>query len=99
MSLAQFTCRFGDGATRLRIRELTGLDEQCVRDVSTATAIALLDRVVEAGPGTSWRAAHLTAADRDRLLAAIYRATYGDWITSTPPCRNCASLFDLTFAL
>jgi hypothetical protein len=54
---------------------------------------------VEAWPGASWRAAHLTAADRDRLLAAIYRTTYGDRIASTPPCRNCGSLFDLTFAL
>ena len=99
MSLAQITCRFGDGAARLRVRELNGLDEQCIRDVSTATAIALLDRVVEARPGASWRAAQLTAADRDRLLAAIYRATYGERIASTPRCPNCGNLFDLTFAL
>jgi hypothetical protein len=99
MSVAQVSCRFGDDAARLRIRELTGLDEQCIRDVSTRTAIALLNRVVEPRPEASWQAARLTAADRDRLLAAIYRVTYGERVASTPQCQKCQSLFDLTFTI
>ena len=91
--------RFAPGGPRLRIRELTGYDEQSVRDWSTATAIGLLDRVVEDPTGASWRSASLTPADRDRLLAGVYRVTFGSRVSTTSRCGQCGSLFDLSFSL
>ena len=35
-------------------------------------------------------AADLTAADRDRLLAALYEQAFGDRIDSTLTCAECA---------
>src|SRR6266851_4566390 len=99
MSFEHVSFRFARGTPRVRLRELTGFDEQCVRDVSTATAIGLLDRLVEGVPEGSWRVVQLTACDRDRLLAAVYRLTYGKRIDSTSQCTQCGSLFDLTFSL
>jgi hypothetical protein len=99
MALGPITCRFWRGAPRVWLRELTGFDEQSVRDVSTATAIHLLDRLVELAPEDAWQAVELTAADRDRLLATIYRSTYGQRIDSTSRCTECGSLFDLAFSL
>jgi hypothetical protein len=84
------------------VREVTGHDEADVDGAASATAIRLLDRLLvaddEAGilPG---HAADLTAADRDRLLAAIYRRAYGDRIESTVTCGACRQPFDLSFSL
>ena len=86
--------RFAPGMHRVVLRELTGHDERFVRDTSTAAAIALLDQLVEPA-GESWRTARLTASDRDRLLAAVYRLTYGDRIESTARCQRCDSPFDV----
>ncbi len=82
----------------IRLRELTGLDERSVVSAGTAAAIDLLDRLAEAAPA-GWRAVRLTAADRDRLLAAVYRRAYGQRVAGTVPCSACASPFDLEFAL
>src|SRR5438132_9690949 len=82
--------------------ELTGRDEAGVHDLNTAAAVALLDGLVGRDgldgvqPG---RAIELTASDRDRLLAAVYRRTYGDRITSTLTCAGCGVPFDLSFSL
>jgi len=78
------------------VRELTGGEERAVADATTASALALLDRVLEpeAEP-----AADLTAADRDRLLLAIQRRAFGDRVESTIACRACAAPFDLDFTL
>jgi len=84
------------------VRALCGHDEEAVTETSTAAAIALLDRVlvdvpgVVVGPG---RARELTAPDRDRLLTALYRATFGPRVESTRECRACHELFDLVFML
>lgn len=84
------------------LRELCGYDEAAVADTGTHTALQLLDRLlVEAphthvGPGD---AAALTASDRDRLLAAVYRRAYGDHITGTVHCIHCGDPFDLHFSL
>src|SRR5262245_21821872 len=99
MPLAQVSCRFAPGPARVKVRELTGLDEQLVQDASTATAIELLDRLVEGLPDGPGRAARVTASDRDRLLAAVYRLPYGPRIDSTARCTACGKLFDLTFSL
>lgn len=85
-----------------RLREMTGHDEEAVDDSSTRSAIDLLDRLLTeaegciVGPGS---AGNLTAADRDRLLAAIYRRAFGDRIVSTIACKSCATLFDISFSL
>jgi hypothetical protein len=99
MTLAQVALRLAHSACRVWLRELTGRDEQSVGDTSTATAIRLLDRLVESPPDRSWRVAELTASDRDRLLAALYRHTYGTRVASTSRCTQCSSLFDVAFAL
>ena len=41
----------------------------------------------------------LVAADRDRLLAAVYAQAYGDRIESSITCTRCAQPFDLHFSL
>src|SRR5262249_48366965 len=87
------TCRLAHNAACVKVNELTGFDEQAVRDVSTATALELLDRLLQDVSAGSWRAAQLTASDRDRLLAAVYRVTYGPRIDSTPRCTQCGSFF------
>jgi hypothetical protein len=83
-----------------RLRELNGFDEQSVRGVDTATAIALLDRLLEHAPGSSaedLKAIRLTASQRDRLLAAVYERTFGPRIDSTVRCTGCGQLVDATF--
>jgi hypothetical protein len=44
-------------------------------------------------------AAQLTAADRDRLLAAIFQRNYGRQVVSTLICSACGQVFDLDFDL
>jgi hypothetical protein len=96
----QVSFRFAPGMHQVGIRELTGHDERFVCDTSTSTAIGLIDRVVDTSGGAPWRsAAELTASDRDRLLAAIYRLTYGARVESTSRCIGCGSQFDLSFSL
>jgi len=99
MPLSPISLRFARDFASVGVRELTGLDEQFVRGTDTATAIGLLDQVVEARPASGWRAALLTASDRDRLLAAVYRATYGPRVDTTVNCGRCGAPFDLSFSL
>ncbi len=88
-----------------RLRELSGADEASVgslRSLGSIAAVELLDRLLVATPGTSigpGRAAQLILSDRDRLLAAIYRDTFGTTIESTTTCVACGEGFDLTFNL
>ncbi len=44
-------------------------------------------------------AADLSASDRDALLAALHRATWGDRITSSIRCPACEQMVDLSFEL
>src|SRR6266542_228045 len=91
------------GAGRIgRLRELTGRDEYTELGATTANAIALLalllDHDATAG-ANELRAADLVAADRDRLLAAVYKRAFGDRIESTLTCSRCGQPFDLFFSL
>ena len=86
-----------DGRGRAFLRALTGADEVAAE----AGAIALLDRLLVAGsqairPG---EAARLPIADRDRLLAALYRDLFGDRIEADVPCRSCDRPFAVGFSL
>jgi hypothetical protein len=87
---------------RVKLQELTGLDEQKIDGTDTTVAIRLLDRLMVEGsgwvPGSS-QAASLPSADRDRLLACIYRNTYGPCISGTFTCASCDKVFDLDFDL
>jgi hypothetical protein len=90
------------GGARAGLREVCGYDEEAVHGADTISAIQLLDRLLIAAPGTSLQpgsAARLTAADRDRLLAAVYQQTYGPRIEGTVPCTRCGTAFDLDFSL
>lgn len=93
------------GGPWARLRELRGDDELWAaqgRGASSLVAVELLDRLLVAAPGTTiapGRARELAVGDRDRLLAAIYRHTFGKAIESTTNCTACGEGFDLAFDL
>ena len=94
--------RFAGVGRIARLRELTGRDEYGVKGASTGNAIALLDSLLESDPVTGAiepPAADLVAADRDRLLAVVYKRAFGDRIESTLICARCREPFDLHFSL
>jgi hypothetical protein len=102
MSVDQVSPGLARWPSRVQLRELNGFDEQSVCRTDTATAISLLDRLLIRGPGfvsENFNAIHLTAAERDRLLARVYEQTFGPRIESTTRCNLCESLFDLTFTI
>lgn len=84
------------------LRHLRGSDEEAVVDTDTAAAIDLLDRLLvpdqgaALGPG---EADALTTSDRDRLLAEVYAAEFGNRITCVLHCDACDNPFDIDFQL
>jgi hypothetical protein len=84
------------------LRELNGHDEQAINGTDTETAVDLVERLLVSSaketikPGTVMA---MATADRDRLLAAVYRQTYGDRIEGTLKCSACHEPFDLLFSL
>lgn len=100
MSLHRLKLRFTGGFATLR--ELRGHDEHALGGTDSLAAIRLLDRLLVDEPGAAVRpgqAAALTVADRDALLAAVYRITFGPIIQSTARCEACGCLFDLDFRI
>ena len=89
-----------DGCT-VRLRELNGHDERRIVGTTTADALQLLDAVIEplARENPPPRAEDLVAADRDRLLAALYQQAFGDRIEATLKCEGCSEPFDIHFSL
>ena len=84
------------------LREISGHEEWMVNGTHTLVTIHLLDRLLVELPGTACEpgsASELTAADRDRLLAAIYQRNYGRQIVSSVICSACGQAFDLDFNL
>lgn len=84
------------------LRELRGDDEDFVASTETASAIALVDRLLVAVPGTvhgPGDARRMTAADRDRVLAAVYQRDIASHVRSTPTCDACGKHFDLDVEL
>ena len=84
------------------LRELRGEDEETVEDVDTWTAITLVDRLLVDAPGAAVRpgeARALCAADRDRILAAIWTREVDERVQATPSCPMCGKTFDLEFRL
>lgn len=106
MTAYSFVLPFAPGSQRVLLRELCAHDELAVADVSAASAVSLVNRLLLAVPDqpagyneSPDRAAQFTTADRDRLLAAIYQVAYGSRIESTVQCPACASCFDVDFSL
>lgn len=92
--------RFAGRSRFARLRELTGRDEQAVSGAGTASAIRLLDSLLDtASMPPTINVADLVAADRDRLLAAVCQRAFGDRIESTLTCVRCGQPFDLYFSL
>jgi|SRR5215471_17745849 len=92
---------FAGDSRSVRLRELTGNEEYAVLGAGTPEAIALLSALLApASPGEEKiDAVDLVAADRDRLLAAVYDNAFGDRIESTLTCSHCRQPFDLDFSL
>jgi hypothetical protein len=82
------------------LREIRGQEEWLVNGTDTLVAIHLVDCLlvdipsVHCKPGS---AAALTAAERDRLLAAVYCRLYGRRVVATLTCQACHQPFDLDF--
>jgi len=94
--------RFAGAGAIARVRELTGRDEYSVFGISTANAIDLLSGLIEAQSdrqSMSIQAIDLVTADRDQLLAAVYRTAFGDRIEATLTCDKCEQPFDIDFSL
>ena len=94
----EFSPQMGQAA----LREISGHEEWMVNGTNTLVAIHLLDRMLVDLPGAVCQpgtASRLAAADRDRLLAAIYQRSYGRQVVSTLNCRSCGNPFDLDFDL
>jgi hypothetical protein len=92
----------GDAPGWAWLRALTGDDEEQVVDTSSESAIRLVDQLLVDGPhavAAPGRAADLAVPDRDRLLAALYRAEFGPRIDATLRCAGCEQPFDLDFSL
>lgn len=79
----------------VQLGELCGADEESVASRDTSAALALLDRLTAGGPP----ARSLVAADRDRLLAAVYHRSWGAKVQTTLLCPACGESFDLDFDL
>jgi hypothetical protein len=94
--------RFAGRGRIARLREMTGRDEYSVVGTGTDSAIRLLTALLDsnASKGSAeLKAADLVAADRDCLLAAVYKRAFGDRIESTVNCGQCHQPFDLDFSL
>jgi hypothetical protein len=102
MTIGPVSLRCSAGCRAGWLRELTGHDEEAVDGTGTAAALALLDRVLWDEHQERARlpiASQLAAADRDRLLAALYVDTYGPGIRTAARCRQCEAPFDVEFSL
>jgi hypothetical protein len=103
MSINHVPLYFAPGSRWAGLREMCGFDEQSVSGTGTIDAIRLLDRLLVAEPGVPvdgpGKANQLTAADRDRLLAAVYMHTYGTRIKSSFDCSSCSAPLDIDFSL
>lgn len=90
------------GRKNIFLRELTAQDELGIADSSSIGAIQLINSLSQHALSDTkqpFRAETLVSADRDSLLAAIYKKTYSDLLQSTLHCTACKAPFDLDFSL
>jgi hypothetical protein len=79
-----------------QLREPVGEDELSLQGIDTRAAVAFLDSLCRS---STQPVAALSAADRDGILAALYRALWGDRVASTLDCEACGAAYDLSFEL
>ena len=83
------------------IRELCGRDEQAIAGTDTMSAVQLIDNVLVTAPDRTepLSGIKMVAADRDKVLTAVYVRAYGPTVEATVGCSQCGSPFDLDFSL
>ncbi|HKI43799.1 MAG TPA: hypothetical protein VKA08_00575 [Balneolales bacterium] len=85
------------------LNPVSGASEILVEDTSTRTALdflaSLIAKTDPADAGTHFQAADVVTADRDRILAALYKDLFGDLISGTLNCVECGKPYDLDFSL
>ena len=93
--------QFTPGYVQVQLRELTGRDELELNEPGVRGALRLLDTLVTAWEGAVLPkpVATLATADRDRLMAAVYRETYGPVVSSILSCPGCSEKFELDFSV
>jgi hypothetical protein len=78
---------------------MRGLEEINIERSDTATALELLESMIDKEHADAVKATSIVTADRDRILAAVYQDLYGSKIDSTVSCRHCHKQFDVDFSL
>jgi hypothetical protein len=84
------------------LREPAGDDELAPADASPFATVDLIGRLlVEHPAGTLGPAvaATMSLADRDRLVAGLYRQLFGDTVASQIACDTCGRAFEIDFSL
>ncbi len=91
---------FTPGAKGIYLRALTGADELSVGTINTASVLSLLRLLSQNGNnGEEIDTGSIVTADRDRVIAQLYRSLYGAKIASTLECDGCGQKFDFDFSL
>ncbi|MEW1922267.1 hypothetical protein [Streptomyces sp. NPDC088360] len=106
LTLERGICREGAWYREAEVKELNGADEEAIAAAGTDSykvfETLLLRGVVTVGnePMSRKVAAELLIGDREYLVMAIRRATFGDDIEFEQlPCPHCEELVDLTVPL
>lgn len=106
VTLERGICRDGTWYREAEVKELTGADEEAIAAAGSSSYkvfdTLLLRGVRTVGNETMNRklAAELLIGDRELLVMAVRRATFGDTVEFTElPCPYCKELIDLTVPL
>ena len=102
MPVQLFNLSYTPGYRHVFLREMNGHDEISLAENGSNDVLDFLDRLIvrkhhdsaEAPPASA-----ISVADRDRLLAAIYKTYFGSMISSVLTCSSCAKPFDTDFSL
>ncbi len=96
------TVRHTGEKSRAFLNQISGSEEKRIRGTATVDLVRLIESLIEQRGKMSVGVtdiSSLSASDRDRLVAALYRDIYGDRIDATLQCRACESKFDIDFQL
>ena len=94
--------RWDSQASWAYLRPLTGHDELALDADSDRGGNWLLQRLLDERPGAALGPASLGSLDtanRDRLLAAVFSACFGENVDGITPCERCGEDFEFHFAL
>ncbi|ULQ53228.1 hypothetical protein [Flavihumibacter fluvii] len=88
------------GLPGIYLQAIRGAEELQVDQADTTAAVELIQSMLDQqGAAENIRASAIVTADRDRVMAAVYRQLYGPRIESSVTCRHCHEKFDLDFSL